>query len=246
MKLQDPNCKLYIKKDPSKMTNRMFIYLHKNLEKIVSHGLFIDFIIAYPEDAEYYNDEGIKGFPAFVAKNQIYIGYNSIEKFFNQFIQDGDKTEKNDDDIIENYLLSNISNNVSISEDGNLVAKNDEDEDENADARIQKQLNAAMKNRHLKDSTFLEGLENKPNDIKKTQTPAKSTNQPITKPRNQLNKNNTTTLKRQPPQRQPPPQRRNNVQKKIPIGKRNKAGLGTATDDELMSNFFDNQETTNM
>lgn len=244
---------LYFSHKPSKHTRKLLDLLKNksNLSKI-NKSLKFEFIVAYPEDSQYYKGEGIVGFPALVIKDEITIGTPAIIKFLSTLIKNGPKNH-NEIEALDNYMLSSAYSGVGKGNDGKLNPVDDDDDEKD---ELQKQLAQAIQDRKKRVPNFGEGMttfagarqvqENAPEPENNNIYQEPITQQQPRTARARVPRTNNVAPPRQAPSRQP---RRNVIapkQSKIPIGDRMKAGLGAATDDDLLNNFLENQTTTDL
>ena len=262
------NAKFYFAYKPTENSYKVLKILKNktNLFKL-NDSLIFDFIIAYPDDSEFYRDEGIVGFPALVIQDEITIGAPAIIKILNKIISQYGTKKHNTDEALDEYLMKSVFAGVDVSHDGKLMPKNDDDDDNESDT-LQKDLARALQDRKRRIPNFGEGMGNLPGarqiqeahpneqaeqDPINIHTPPLPRNRqperaPTRAPASRLSNPITSAVPRNPTRA---PRnvhgRKNNItpQSAIPIGKRYKSG-GHATDDELMSNYFENLETTNI
>ena len=130
---------LYLSNKPSQLNKDLINYLNANISSIVKMKLFIEFVIAYPQNIQSYTQKGIVNFPTMVYQNQKFIGVDQIKGFFNQFYQihkkkQADRTENDD---VNDYWSG-------------ILAKGDEEDDDDASEQMKNKAQIAVQERQTK------------------------------------------------------------------------------------------------
>lgn len=77
---------LYISSKPTKITKNIISFMRKEMPSMAKMKLYITFEVAYPKDSEYYKDKGIYSFPSLEHSENVYTGMDEIIDFFkNQY-----------------------------------------------------------------------------------------------------------------------------------------------------------------
>lgn len=200
---------LYLSNKPSQLNKDLINYLNTNIGSMVKMKLFIEFIIAYPQNMETYSKNGIVNFPTMVYQDQKFVGVDKIKGFFNQFYQihkkkQADRTENDD---VNDYWTG-------------VLAKGDEEDDDNAAEQMKNKAQVAVQERQTKLSSRDPTKANR-SSIKPSQSPQiqQTSQQP----------------KQKKPNIDPSP---SDV-----LGSMEADGQ-ESIDDQLMSKFFENQTET--
>lgn len=202
---------------------KLFAYLRKNINRINTAKIKIDFFIAKQEDAEQYKKRGIIGFPTLISKGEQITGNSEVENFFNSIINR--QNPVSDDEMLANYMRQTVSlpptnkarpansSKSQLQNQQQSYVDDDDDDPDNESKKLQNQIQQALRDRMTRDPAFGKGM-----------TPPEQK-----QPAQQLQKPNPMQKK----------QRASNID--IPIGNRAKAGLGPANDDDLIRNLLANQ-----
>lgn len=142
---------LYFSNKPNQLNRDLITYLDSNIKSIVKMGLYIKFVVASPQDSEYYSKQGIVNFPTLIHNKQMVVGVDKIKGFFNNYYQMYKKKqmERTESDGVNDYWNS-------------ILAKGDDDENEDdAVEAMKNQAQKAVQERQAKLSKLTPG-RNKP------------------------------------------------------------------------------------
>lgn len=130
---------LYLSNKPSQLNKDLINYLNANMGSIVKMKLFIDFVIAYPQNIQTYTQKGIVNFPTMVHQNQQFVGVDRIKGFFNQFYQMHKKkqAERTENDDVNDYWSG-------------ILAKGDEEDNDGAVEQMKNKAQIAVQERQTK------------------------------------------------------------------------------------------------
>jgi len=236
---------LYIKDSSSSNNYRLFNYLEEMLPRTMRAGLQIDHRIAETNNAEYFKEQNIYGFPALILNSHIYVGNQDIENILNQIATRPQKP-KDDDDDVNDFLIKSVTTNSdgsrfvppkargvvgsSKSLSGQQsVAPNDDDEDDiDAESKkLQSDIQKALRDRQARDKNFGKGME--PSSSNKGTT--RQIQEGPNRPEGLQNPNLRQT-------REPKP-RPSNI--KPPVLERKVIARPTNPDDALLNKLYENQ-----
>jgi hypothetical protein len=130
---------LYLSNKPSQLNKDLINYLNTNMSFIVKMKLFIDFVIAYPQNIKSYTQQGIVNFPTMVHQDEMFVGVDRIKGFFNKFYQIHKKkqSERTEDDDVTDYWSG-------------ILAKGDEEDDDDAAEQLKNKTQIAVQERQTK------------------------------------------------------------------------------------------------
>jgi hypothetical protein len=130
---------LYLSNKPSQLNKDLINYLNANMNSLVKMKLYIDFVIAYPQNIQSYTEKGIVNFPTMIHQNQKFVGVDRIKGFFNQFHQMHKKkqAERTENDDVTDYWSG-------------ILAKGDEEDDDDAAEQMKNKAQVAVQERQTK------------------------------------------------------------------------------------------------
>jgi hypothetical protein len=232
---------IYFSSNPSNVNKNMINYFKHNLETLNKIGLVFDFNVAHKEDADKYKKLKIDDFPTLISNNKHVVGTDEISKHLKEFIikHNQKKILKTDSDELADYWKTTIGN-VKIK-DGK-IENEDEEESEDINDELQKNIQDAVRKRasSAKASPF------RPNSRSSESTSVRNQKSKIT-PSGGIQKayNNKATMSKshnQPTNRKSG--KNNSPTPSETLKKMSSPGGESSLDDQLMANFFENQEAT--
>lgn len=110
---------LYLSNKPNQLNKDILSYLHNNLNSIVKMGIYIEFIVAHPEESEEYSRIGIDNFPTLLVRKKSHVGVDQIKNFFNLYYQSYKKriNERTVNDDVNDYWNDILSKGDEGDED---------------------------------------------------------------------------------------------------------------------------------
>ena len=137
----------------SKKNKDLIMFLNHNIEHIVIKGqIKLLFKICKTADLKKLRSKGIKGLPAMVDKDNYYIGVPNIITELNHRIKTSKKmaTVKNEEEMINDYMNSEIYKGVKKDNDGKFCKTQDEEEEDEFDAnKIASAISNELKKRDI-------------------------------------------------------------------------------------------------
>jgi hypothetical protein len=130
---------LYLSNKPSQLNKDLINYLNTNMGSIVKMKLFIDFVIAYPQNIQSYTQKGVVNFPTMVHQDQQFVGVDRIKGFFNQFYQMHKKkqNERTENDDVNDYWSG-------------ILSKGDEEDNDDEAEQMKNKAQIAVQERQTK------------------------------------------------------------------------------------------------
>jgi hypothetical protein len=211
------NISIYFSNSGSDVNKNIIKYFRSNISILNKAGLVFSFNVARKEDADKYKNMGINDFPTLVADNNHMVGINKINAYLKNYINmyNQKKNNRTESDELADYWKSTIGN-VKIK-DGKIEEEED-DETDDIDNKIQKNLHNAVKQRsvNMKASPF--------NSNSRSSSNSRTS---VIQSGGSYNRSNKSQ----------------DISPSTILKNMNSSGEANI-DDELMANFFENQQET--
>lgn len=220
----------------SNANRRMLKFVDDALDSIIKAGISFDFQIAYPEDKDHYDEQGIKLFPHFQIGDTNISNSDKIIAYLTDIIKKSNEKKKirAPTDDVHDFMMDSLGKQKKDSK-GNLI---DDEEDDDGMGDFRGRVSSEMERRGISNQQSVdENPRPRPPSISRD---AISTTSEPTMPQVRSSRPSLKPIRR-------PAVRQNNIEQSTSAVLDSMSSRGeSGSDDALMSKFFANQETTSI
>lgn len=157
---------LYLSDRPSELNKDIILYINNNLGSIVKMGLYLNFVVAKPQDVQEFTQKGIVNFPTLTNQKNKYVGVDQIKGFFNNFhkIYQKKQASRTEKDDIQDYW-------------SNILSKGEEEEEDDGVEQMKAAAQKAVQARQKKHQSNNPSKVNR-NPIKSSSLPTEPSSYP--------------------------------------------------------------------
>lgn len=231
---------LYVKDKNSQVNRELSTFLKRNLQAIIMKGgIAFRYHIVKPEDIQSLLQRKISRLPAMEFNGQSYITVPEIIDFLQKRVSTNKAppAPKSETEIVDDWTMSILTDNVKKGKDGKLVVKAEPDDEDNIKAELSKRTQELLRKRSAKDG----GQE--PTDIDEETGHTRTRAMP---PNKTLIRDDTAAYHNPIQQMEPRTMRNNNIDDNpisILMNHDGKSGENIR-DDQMLANMLENMTAT--